>query len=437
MSSDAQQHTLRLYVIVLLGIAAALLLHGDYSIAGAPPAFWNALGALIALALTAEAVSLSIFVGSLTSSVVFVPYLAAILLLGPSWAMAVAGFTELAAEAVLRQKPAIKVLHNTAKSVIAVGIAGYVYTVGGGDPSLTEFRVPLFNPAAFVGASLTYFLLGNGATATALALSSETDLAEAWHRIVGKDLIENVLSSSIAILLAFLYVELELVGFLLVVLPLFFVRHMHRTNLRLEQANRELLELMVKSIEARDPYTSGHSVRVALYAKTLARSLGLPPKEIEQIETAALLHDVGKIYEEFAPLLRKEGRLTNEEFVLMQTHSTRSAELVGTISSLRGYVQHCVRAHHENFDGTGYPDGLAGDEIPLGARIIMVADTADAMMTDRPYRPALTHTDVVEEFRKCAGAQFDPRMVTAFQESSALERLMVQRDTKARIRVTA
>jgi len=431
------ERTLRIYVLVLTGTAGMLLLRADYSMVGHSDSFWNALGALIALALTAEAASLNIFVGSLTSSVVFVPYLAAVLLLGPGWAMAIAGFTELASEAVLRQKPAIKVLHNTAKSIIAIGAAGFVYIRGGGAPSLELFSVPPFNPAAFVGAALTYFLIGNGATATALALSSETDLAEAWHRIVGKDLIENVLSSSIAILLAFLYIELDLVGFLLVVLPLFFVRHMHRTNLRLEQANRELLDLMVKSIEARDPYTSGHSVRVALYAKTLARGLGLPAKEVEQIETAALLHDVGKIFEEFAPLLRKEGRLTNEEFVLMQTHSARSAELVGTISSLRGYVQRCVRAHHENFDGSGYPDGLVGDEIPVGARIIMVADTADAMMTDRPYRGALGHSAVVSEFEKLAGAQFDPHVVRTFQESSALKRLMAQRDVETRVRVTA
>jgi putative nucleotidyltransferase with HDIG domain len=212
------------------------------------------------------------------------------------------------------------------------------------------------------------------------------------------------------------------------VLPLFFVRHLHRTNLRLEQANRDLLELMVKSIEARDPYTSGHSVRVALYAKALARAMGLPAKEVDQIETAALLHDVGKIYEEFAPILRKDGRLTDEEFGLMRTHPLRSAELVGTISALRGYVQNCVRAHHENFDGGGYPAGLAGEEIPVGARIIMVADTADAMMTDRPYRKALTYDNVVTEFDKYAGAQFDPTVVRAFMASTAIRRLVDQRD---------
>lgn len=418
---------LRLYVLLLAGAAGALLLRAGFSLPVDSAEFLNALGALFALALVAEAASLSLFVGSVTSSVVFVPVLAAVLLLGPSWAMVIAGVTELVAESVFRNKPAIKLLHNTSGATLAAGIAGYVYVLGGGVPSLVEFDIQHFNPAAFVGATLVYFIINNGATATALALSTETGLFETWQRIVGDGLIENVLSSSISVLLAFLYIELGLFGPVLVILPLFFVRHLHRTNLRVEQANRELLELMVKAIEARDPYTSGHSVRVASYAKALARALGLTPKEIDQIETAALLHDVGKIYEEFAPILRKEGSLTEEEFQVMRTHPIRSAELVGTISALRGYVESCVRGHHENFDGGGYPDGMAGDEIPVGARIIMVADTVDAMMTDRPYRKALTFDDVVAEFEKYSGAQFDPIVVRAFNTSAAIRRLVEHR----------
>src|SRR5204863_3987702 len=110
--------------------------------------------------------------------------------------------------------------------------------------------------------------------------------------------------------------------------------------------------------------------------------------DMDGIRRAALLHDVGKIYEEFAPLLRKEGRLTSEEMMTMRTHVVRSAELVETAARLRGSIQAMIRHHHENFDGSGYPDGLAGVRIPLGARIIMIADTIDAMTTDRPYRRA-------------------------------------------------
>src|SRR5256886_3884950 len=153
----------------------------------------------------------------------------------------------------------------------------------------------------------------------------------------------------------------------------FFVRHMYQMNIRAERANRELLELMVKAIEARDPYTSGHSVRVAEYARSMARELGLPPKHVDDIATAALLHDVGKIHEDFAPLLRKAGRLTPEERMLMQAHPVRSADLAGTIAEFRGRVRADIRNHHEDFDGSGYPDGLIGEEVPIGARLIMIA----------------------------------------------------------------
>jgi putative nucleotidyltransferase with HDIG domain len=195
-------------------------------------------------------------------------------------------------------------------------------------------------------------------------------------------------------------------------------------NLQVERVNRELLELMVKSIEARDPYTSGHSLRVSEYARQIARELGLAPGHVDQIGTAALLHDVGKIYEEFAPLLRKEGRLTPEERILMQAHPVRSAELAGTIAEFRGQVQADIRNHHENYDGTGYPDGLAGESISIGARIIMVADTLDAMTTDRPYRMALTLQRALEELTRLAGRQFDPRLVAIVSKSAGLRRLL-------------
>ena len=158
--------------------------------------------------------------------------------------------------------------------------------------------------------------------------------------------------------------------------------------------------------------------------RAIAVELGLSAREIEQIETAALLHDVGKIHEEFAPLLRKEGRLTPEETALMQTHSVRSAELVGIISKFRGFIQDSVRHHHERWDGQGYPDGLSGKSIPLPARIILISDTIDAMTTDRPYRKRLRLDVVIAELQKCKGTQFDPELVDVAFSSVAVRRLI-------------
>jgi len=182
--------------------------------------------------------------------------------------------------------------------------------------------------------------------------------------------------------------------------------------------------LMVKAMEARDPYTSGHSRRVSEYAVVIGRELRLSMSDLDSVKRAALLHDVGKIYEEFAPLLRKEGRLSPEEMMIMRSHVVRSAELVATATRLRGTVEAMIRHHHENYDGSGYPDGLAGEQIPMGARIIMVADTIDAMTTDRPYRKALSLSKALEELVKYAGQQFDPRLVELVSKSPGMRRLL-------------
>jgi HD-GYP domain-containing protein (c-di-GMP phosphodiesterase class II) len=163
---------------------------------------------------------------------------------------------------------------------------------------------------------------------------------------------------------------------------------------------------------------------VSEVSRLIALELGLSVREVEQVETAALLHDVGKIHEEFAPLLRKEARLTPEETALMQTHSTRSAELVGIITKFHGSVQESVRHHHERWDGQGYPSGLTGKSIPLGARIILICDTIDAMTTDRPYRKRLGLDVVIAELQKCRGTQFDPDLVDLVIGSVAIRRMI-------------
>jgi HD-GYP domain-containing protein (c-di-GMP phosphodiesterase class II) len=162
-----------------------------------------------------------------------------------------------------------------------------------------------------------------------------------------------------------------------------------------------------------------------MLSRAIALELGLSIKQLEEIETAALLHDVGKIHEEFAPLLRKEDRLTVEETVLMQTHAEKSAELVGIVSKFRGAIQESVRHHHERWDGQGYPSGLAGEDIPLGSRIILISDTIDAMTTDRPYRKRLGLEVVIAELQKCKGSQFDPKLADVATSSLTVRNLII------------
>jgi len=162
---------------------------------------------------------------------------------------------------------------------------------------------------------------------------------------------------------------------------------------------------LVNAIEAKDPYTSGHSERVHLISMLLGRRMGLPPAEMENLRWASILHDIGKIGMPES-VLCKASSLAREEYEIIKKHPERGFRLLQPIAQLAGAAR-IVRAHHERMDGSGYPDGLSGDEIPMAARIIAVADTYDAMTTTRPYRRAASADSAVEEIRRCEGTQFD------------------------------
>jgi len=415
----------RLLLALVAVAACTLLLATDWYVPSlSDNKFWNALVAFMVLGIASDSSFLPlprISRAGVGSSVVFIPFLASVLLFAPPWPMVIACVTGLVAQLVVRRKTLVRASFNTAQYMLFVGLGGLVYTALGGHVGFDRVHV---NFVAFASLVLVFFLVNQITVSSAVSLTTDISVREAWTRIAGDSLLYDLVSSSLAIVLAFLYIQFQIVGLAVLVLPLFFVRHMYQMNLQVERANRELLELMVKSIEARDPYTSGHSIRVSEYARQIAREAGLTSKQVDQIGTAALLHDVGKIYEEFAPLLRKEGRLTPEERMLMQAHPVRSADLASTIAEFRGKVQTDIRNHHENYDGSGYPDGLAGETIPIGARIIMVADTLDAMTTDRPYRKALSLHRALEELVKHAGRQFDPKLVAIVSKSASIRRLL-------------
>ena len=399
---------------------AALALAGRDEVWDLSSRFSNGLIAILAVAVLSEMSSVSMQLGTARMSVAFIPLLAATFLFGPFWAMATAGSTFFVIDLLVRKKPWIKVVFNASMQILSLGFAASVYRLLGGVPSLYHFD---FVPIAVLSSAVAYAAASSIAVSLVVSLSENIAFVTAWGRLFGGSALYDLFVTPAPALLAYMYVRWELTGVVALTAPLFIVRHVYVQNLRLQQASRELLELMVKQIEARDPYTSGHSQRVSQYARILAKEAGLGARQVEQIATAALLHDVGKVYEEYASLLQKEGRLTAEEKALLQTHPVRSAELVTTISSLRGAIEDAVRHHHENFDGTGYPDALAGYAIPLGARIIMVADTLDAMTTDRPYRKALPFERALEEIRKFSGKQFDPRLADIVNKSAAIRRL--------------
>lgn len=179
--------------------------------------------------------------------------------------------------------------------------------------------------------------------------------------------------------------------------------------------HHDVLEL-VDAIEAKDVATLGHVGRVAAYAMAIGKNLSLSAPQLRDLVLAAQMHDVGKLGVPDA-ILRKPAALTDDEYAEIKKHAPRGFEIARSVDSLRG-IAPVIRAHHERLNGQGYPDGLRGDEIPLLARIIAVADTYDAMTSPRPYRPSRTHNEAVAELLRVAGTELDRRCVDAFLESS-------------------
>lgn len=181
-----------------------------------------------------------------------------------------------------------------------------------------------------------------------------------------------------------------------------------------EQNYESLWQVMFSALDLRDGITGGHSSRVADLAAHLGQQMDMSADEIQHLKWAALLHDVGKLGVA-DDILTKPGPLSATEWEQMRRHPAYGYSIVGRDGFLR-QVAEIIYCHHERFDGKGYPRGLAGEEIPLGARVFAVADAYDAMTYERPYRPALSHSQAIEEIERNAGSQFDPRVVAAVLE---------------------
>ena len=170
----------------------------------------------------------------------------------------------------------------------------------------------------------------------------------------------------------------------------------------------ESIQAIARTIDAKDEYTNGHSIRVGAYSKIIAENLGMSSDEVDNIYYIALLHDIGKIAIPDS-ILNKPGRLTDEEFAVMKSHTTRGAAILKGISTIPQIIEG-AKSHHEKYDGSGYPEGLKGEDIPFVARIICCADCFDAMASKRVYKAPFSLDVITNEFERCAGTQFDPQI---------------------------
>lgn len=413
----------RSFIVFICILAVSALILG---LLESPPAltenWWLAFGTLIVLSAASELLSLRITARGAETSMGFVPQLGAVLLLGPGSAGLLTAITSSAYQFALANKPVHRASFNVGQLVLAVSLSGLVYQGLGGEISLISFSAT-GNLPAFIGAVLTYFGVNSSAVAYIISVSEGKRLRSVWRELSLLPLMFDLVMSSLAILVAAVYVAWGPVALLVGIVPIIGLRYSYGVNLELKQLNTDLLRVLINTIEAQDPYTSGHSIRVAEGALAIADSLNLSGREQRRIETAALLHDIGKIDSSFRDILKKSEDLTPQDWRLIRRHPERGVELVRDIRSMDEEILHYIRHHHERFDGTGYPDGLSGDEIPLGARIIMVSDSIDAMVTARPYRGALDLETVRSELKKNADDQFDGRLVEIALEIDLCARL--------------
>lgn len=379
--------------------------------------------AFASMGFVAQLLSYSMATGSV-GSIGFLPFLTCIVLY-PSWVSVVMiGVVGLISE-LKEKKPNIKRLFNVSQLLIAYGGACLAYVKLGGVSVQLD---PSFQFWPLVGGISVFFFCNTWLVAIVLGLSTGRPAFEVWRQNTSGTLLYDAAAIPVVYWCAWLFSELQWGGVAFVFVVMVGARQFYQQNRLLSIAYEQTLEILVGAVELRDPYTSGHSQRVRKYSKIIAAALGLPNKKIEEIGVAALLHDVGKIDGIFVPILQKPGKLTPEERAIMELHPIKSAELVSKAKQLESIVP-TVRHHHENWDGTGYPDRIAGTSIPLGSRIIMFADTIDAMTTDRPYRKALGEADVRAELLKHRGTQFDPNICDALINSIQFARLFDKSDS--------
>lgn len=343
--------------------------------------------------------------------------LTALVIGGPGAASLAAAVSSVSPDDFRERKPVSLFAFNLGQIAIASAAAGWVYVSLRGlilvqrqgvsplSGSTTPGTLVAFLGAAVVAASLNILL-----TSVGVYLARGVPFVRVLRELIAP--LPTQMALALVGLLMAQVLSINPIAFPLFLFPLFLARQVYQRYASMRDAYLDMVRSLVGALEAKDPYTRGHSERVAQYALELAHAIDGDERTIETVEQAALLHDIGKLSLSFA-LLSKSAPLTDAECASVRRHPWVGAEMVQRIPALR-LLSEPIRAHHERIDGSGYPAGLIGEEIPLVARILAVADAFDAMTTDRAYRPAMTRDRAVDELLVCAGEQFDEQLVRAF-----------------------
>jgi HD-GYP domain-containing protein (c-di-GMP phosphodiesterase class II) len=397
---------LKARVFILLVYAVGLLSAVVVEELGHNTSDWVPFVVLIFLATCAEYFVVKLPIGNASMTVSGGLYFASLILLGPLYGLIVATISLLIADGLLRRRAWYRIAFNISMQSIVLCVGGIIfYRMSATYPqvlsSTTEALGLLLAAAAFA-------IIPNVLVSAVVALSEKMSFWTVW-RGNHQPLLLNyaaVLPTGLAFAILWLVQPLSVV---LTIVPLVAIRQSFEIATRLRHETEEALYALVRVLHERDGETADHSEREARYAEKIARRLGLTDDEIRVIVQAARLHDIGKVGVRDS-VLRKAGPLTDEEWAEMTKHPVIGSDILNHLSLFRRGAK-LVRHHHERYDGKGYPDGLKGEEIPLGSRIIAVADAFDAMISDRPYRKGIPVDEALRRLAAEAGRQFDPVVV--------------------------
>ncbi|MEL7647190.1 MAG: HD-GYP domain-containing protein [Sedimentibacter sp.] len=302
--------------------------------------------------------------------------------------------------------PIYKTVFNISQYIINSSLAAMTYVAV---DKIIDVGFVFYNPVAGTASLLIYIFSNTLFMTELMSILLKEKFSTIWKSSFFGLLINIVMVSLLGIVLAFSYNSYGIGGILLFFIPLLLARYTFKLYIDMRKNYFDTMNVLVRAIEASDPYTSGHSMRVSAYAEAIAKQVGLPQGKIDLIKSAALLHDIGKIGID-KKILNKDGKLEEDEFKTIKSHPEIGATIISDLSYLSN-IADIIKHHHERNDGRGYPDGLTHDNIPIETSILTIADSFDAMTTNRPYRHSLGLETALNEIRINAGTQFNPDIV--------------------------
>jgi HD-GYP domain-containing protein (c-di-GMP phosphodiesterase class II) len=393
----------RLYLALVVLAAGAFFLMATPT-AGPPQVV--AMGVVLVLMVLSEAGPVPLPSGGYATGSAVLD-LASIIILGPVWTAWVDLASTVIVQGILLRRPPVRVLHNVAIFALTSFAAGYAFLAAGGQVGALVFPGHIL-PLLVCGGA--YFLCNSALVSIVLGLTTGPGPWRIWQRNFLQGILHHLSFVTLGTLVAVVYFSAGPWGLVLVGIPFLVARHSFGVYMEIRADLKDFVRALSEVLEEVDPYTRHHSHRVAQYGVLLARGMGLSEREVEEIEYAALVHDLGKIGPQHQHILQKPGSLSHEEQRTLRAHPAAGAEIVARVRALRRSAE-IVRTHHERPDGQGYPLGLRAEDVPVGARILNVSDAFDAMTSDRPYRRALSVAAALEELRRGSGSQFDRAVV--------------------------